>query len=64
MKGTLASENMPGRYRVKTTVFGEKSRVEIEQTLARYGAIGAMYGTTQTRAAAAFEGDGRRSCFI
>jgi hypothetical protein len=45
---------MPGRYAERTTVSVERSRNEIEQTLARYGASQFMYGWTQAGAVIAF----------
>ncbi|MFO7288191.1 MAG: hypothetical protein C0P79_015200 [Gammaproteobacteria bacterium] len=51
------------RFAEKTSVSSEKSRAEIESTLARYGATGFMYGTTATKAVVAFECHGRRVKF-
>lgn len=42
------------RYAAKTTVSSEKSRAEIERTLARYGAEGFAYGWTRDSAQIAF----------
>lgn len=45
---------MTQRYAAKTTVSSEKSRAEIERTLARYGAEGFAYGWTRDSAQIAF----------
>ena len=45
---------MSGRYASRTTVSVERSRNEIEQTLARYGADQFLYGWTSTGAIVAF----------
>ena len=51
-------------YASQTSVPSDKSRAEIERTLARYGASSFMYGWDQTRAVIAFEMNGRRLKFI
>lgn len=51
------------RYASETTVSPEKSRAEIERTLARYGASSFMYGWDATRAVIMFEMNGRRLKF-
>lgn len=51
-------------YASQTNVPSDKSRAEIERTLARYGASSFMYGWDQTRAVIAFEMNGRRLKFI
>lgn len=51
------------RYASSTTVPVEKSKAEIERTLARYGATSFMYGTTATEAVIAFEAKGKRILF-
>jgi hypothetical protein len=51
-------------YASKTEVSSDKSRAEIERTLARYGASSFMYGWDQLRALIAFEMHGRRLKFI
>lgn len=51
-------------YASRTEVSSDKSRTEIERTLARYGASSFMYGWDQTRALIAFEMNGRRLKFI
>ena len=45
---------MATRYAEKTTVSTEKSRLEIERTLKRYGAISFAYGSDATRATIGF----------
>ena len=50
-------------YAKDTSVTSEKSRAEIERTLARYGANSFMYGWDQLRAIVAFEMNGRRIKF-
>ena len=52
-----------GRYAEKTSVSSEKSRIEIERTLIRYGATGFMYGTNAEKAIIAFECHDRRVKF-
>ncbi len=52
-----------GRYAEKTSVSSEKSRMEIERTLMRYGATAFMYGTQATAAMIAFEVENRRLKF-
>lgn len=44
-----------GIYAAQTTVSSEKSRAEIERTLARYGATGFMYGWKDSNAVVAFQ---------
>lgn len=51
------------RYASNTTVSAEKSRIEIERTLARYGAGAFMYGTKDSRAIIQFEMTGKRIRF-
>lgn len=51
-------------YASQTTVSSEKSRAEIERTLARYGASSFMYGWDQNHALIAFEMNGRRLKFV
>ena len=51
------------KFAAKTDVSSEKSRAEIERTLARYGATSFMYGTMPTRAILAFEAKDRRVKF-
>lgn len=46
-------------YAEHTTVSPEKSRMEIEQTLARYGATAFAYMTDETRSAVGFQCKGR-----
>lgn len=50
-------------FAAKTTVSSEKSRAEIEQVLARYGASHFMYGSSPQRAVVAFQANGRRIKF-
>ena len=52
------------RYADKTKVSPEKSRIEIERTLARYGADGFMYGTTGSAALVMFRMNDRHIKFI
>ena len=52
------------RYAEKTNVSSEKSRVEIERTLARYGASGFVYGWQGNGALVAFEMSNRRIKFL
>ena len=52
-----------GRYAEKTEVGSDRSRSEIERTLARYGASQFMYGWDQTSAVVAFQMHGRRIQF-
>ena len=54
---------MMGQYAKDTQVSIDKSRLEIERTLSRYGASSFMYGTTAERAVIAFEAHGRRVKF-
>lgn len=51
-------------YASQTSVTSDKSRAEIERTLARYGASSFMYGWDQLRAIVAFEMHGRRLKFV
>jgi len=52
------------RYAAETTVPVEKSRAEIEHTLARYGATRFAYAAEPERAQVVFEVDGRRVRFV
>lgn len=52
------------RYAENTAVGSDKSRAEIERTLARYGADGFMYGWSGDCAQVAFEANGRRIKFV
>lgn len=52
------------QYAAKTEVTVDRSRSEIERTLARYGATAFMYGWDQTKAVVEFEADGRRIRFL
>lgn len=52
------------RYAKETTVSPEKSRGEIERTLAAFGATGFAYGYQGPRALIAFEFAGRRMQFM
>jgi hypothetical protein len=49
------SESTSSRYAARTTVTPEKTRAEIERTLARYGATGFGYLTEATRATILFK---------
>jgi hypothetical protein len=51
-------------YANKTSVRPEKSRAEIERTLARYGATGFAYGTDTGRAMIGFQTKERRIRFL
>lgn len=51
------------RFAEGTAVSVEKSKAEIERTLARYGASAFMYGTKPEEAIIAFEASGRRIMF-
>lgn len=51
-------------YAEQTTVSPEKSRMEIEQVLTRYGATSFMYASEPGRAGVVFELDKRRCQFI
>ncbi len=53
-----------GKYAKETKVSTEKSRMEIEKTLQRYGANGFMYGQQGDRAVIAFEMKERRVKFL
>ena len=55
---------MSGQYAKDTTVAVEKSRGEIERTLARYGATAFAYGWDQERAMLQFEADHRMVRFL
>lgn len=48
------------RYAAQTEVSSDRSRAEIERTLARYGASRFLYGWEQDRAVVAFEMHGRQ----
>ena len=52
------------RFAEKTTVSSEKSRAEIERTLARYGADGFMYGWVDDNAMVAFRMSNRHIKFV
>lgn len=52
------------RYAEGTSVSPEKSRMEIEQTLTRYGADQFMYGWQEEGAMVAFRADGRHVKFL
>jgi hypothetical protein len=52
------------RYAVDTSVSVEKSRAEIEHTLARYGATRFAYAAEPERAQVVFEASGRRVRFL
>lgn len=53
-----------GRYAAKTSVSADKSRLEIERTLARYGATAFAYMTRGQQAVILFEMRGRRIRFL
>ena len=55
---------MSTRYAESTTVPSDRSRAEIEKTLARYGATTFQYGWQQDRAAIGFVMSGRQIRFI
>lgn len=55
---------MSGRYASNTDVSSEQSRMEIERTLARYGAEAFMYGWQEGKAAIGFRAHGRMLRFI
>lgn len=55
---------MTGRYAETTTVPVEKSRVEIERVLVRYGATAFAYGWNPTGAQIEFAAQGRRIRFL
>lgn len=61
MSGTGATG---GRYAAQTGVSAEKSRAEIEKTLARYGATAFAYMTNGSQAVIMFEMGGRRIRFL
>lgn len=52
------------RYAAETTVSPERSRGEIESTLARYGATRFIYGWQEDAAVIGFEVHGRRVRFV
>ena len=52
------------RYASSTSVSSAKSRMEIEETLARYGADSFIYGSEPTRAAVGFTMKGRQVRFV
>ena len=52
------------RYAENTSVAPDKSRVEFERTLQRYGAAGFMYGWEAGRAVLGFEMNDRRVKFV
>jgi hypothetical protein len=52
------------RYAEGTSVGSDKSRAEIERTLARYGASSFMYGWDQDRAMVGFVAAGRQVRFV
>ena len=52
------------KYAAGTEVSSEKSRMEIETTLRRYGATGFMYGWQPASAMVAFEAHGRTIKFM
>lgn len=52
------------RYAENTEVTSDKSRMEIERTLVRYGADQFMYGWQDTSAVIAFRKDGRHIRFV
>lgn len=53
-----------GRYANRTQVSAEKSRVEIESTLTRYGANGFYYGWEGEKAQLGFKLEGRMVKFV
>lgn len=52
------------RYAEQTQVSSEKSRAEIERTLARYGATGFFYGWDGPNAVLGFQAHARRVMFL
>ena len=52
------------RYASRTKVPASQSRVEIEKTLARYGADGFLYGHVDEQAMIAFRMNGRQVKFV
>lgn len=52
------------RYAAATEVSSDRSRAEIERTLARYGARQFMYGYDQTRAIVGFQINSRQVRFV
>jgi hypothetical protein len=55
---------MSGRYAERTEVSTEKTRMELERVLSRYGAERFAYASESTRAMIMFEAHGRRIRFI
>lgn len=55
---------MAGTYAADTSVSSDRSRAEIERTLARYGARSFMYGYDPDRAIIMFETDDRQVRFV
>jgi hypothetical protein len=55
---------MPGKYAAKTEVGSDKSRLEIERVLRRYGAGQFAYATDESRALIAFTMGGRQIRFV
>lgn len=53
-----------GKFAENTSVSSEKSRMEIERILGRYGADGFMYGWEAERAVVAFRMNGRHVKFV
>ena len=53
-----------GKFAENTSVSSEKSRMEIERILGRYGADGFMYGWEPDRAIIAFRMTGRHVKFV
>jgi hypothetical protein len=51
-------------YASQTDVTSDRSRVEIERTLQRYGARGFMYGWDESRAVLGFVASGRQVRFV
>jgi hypothetical protein len=49
------------RYAAETSVSTAKSRIEIEETLAKYGADSFAYATTEGKAMIAFKMSGRQA---
>ena len=52
------------RYASNTSVSSDRSRQEIESTLAKYGATAFMYGNNQKQAVIVFEFSGKRMKFV
>ncbi len=55
---------MTGRYAVNTSVSVDKSRIEIEHILRRYGAEDFIFGSTRGKAMIRFEMNRRQVCFV